>query len=182
MWLPLVLPEILQGSSQLKWNPTYWLILMSVCDCPCPQMNSQDDNGVLVGNWSGKYRGGTPPLSWIGSIEILRKYHQNKHPVRYAQCWVYAGVFNTCEWCISSYLCGLVSSEHGLILLIALLVSKTICNIAISNSNPCHSVFQNILFPCKYINSHAIFFWRLQTNLYLRIEVSCNCKYVSMPP
>ncbi|XP_064186975.1 coagulation factor XIII A chain-like [Anguilla rostrata] len=63
-------------------------------------MNSQDDNGVLVGNWSGRYRGGTPPLSWIGSTEILRQYHRKKHPVRYAQCWVYAGVFNTFLRCL----------------------------------------------------------------------------------
>ncbi|KAJ8418724.1 hypothetical protein AAFF_G00002230 [Aldrovandia affinis] len=63
-------------------------------------INSQDDNGVVVGNWSGKYKGGTPPLSWIGSPDILLQYHKKKHPVRYGQCWVYAGVFNTFLRCL----------------------------------------------------------------------------------
>lgn len=61
------------------------------------QMNSQDDNGVLVGDWSGDYIYGVSPTSWTGSTDILISYARSKAPVRYAQCWVYAGVFNTCE-------------------------------------------------------------------------------------
>ncbi|KAG9347718.1 hypothetical protein JZ751_003732 [Albula glossodonta] len=64
------------------------------------QINSQDDNGVIVGNWSGNYSGGTPPLSWIGSPPILLKYHLTKHSVKFGQCWVYAAVFNTFLRCL----------------------------------------------------------------------------------
>lgn len=63
------------------------------------QLNSQDDKGVMVGNWSGDYSGGTAPTAWTGSPEILLKYvNKGYEPVRFAQCWVFAGVMNTCEY------------------------------------------------------------------------------------
>lgn len=63
------------------------------------QMNSQDDDGVLVGNWSGDYAIGTSPTAWTGSPEILLKYaREDAVPVCFAQCWVYAGVMNTCKF------------------------------------------------------------------------------------
>ncbi|CAN9506060.1 unnamed protein product [Ophioblennius macclurei] len=58
-------------------------------------INSQDDNGVLVGNWSNDYSMGTPPTAWTGSVNILLKYANTGVPVCFAQCWVFAGVFNT---------------------------------------------------------------------------------------
>lgn len=61
------------------------------------QLNSRDDDGVLVGNWSGDYTYGVAPTSWTGSTDILITYASSKMPVCYAQCWVYAAVFNTCE-------------------------------------------------------------------------------------
>lgn len=61
------------------------------------QLNSRDDDGVLVGNWSGNYTYGVAPTSWTGSTEILLTYASSKMPVSYAQCWVYAAVFNTCK-------------------------------------------------------------------------------------
>ena len=32
--------------------------------------NSHDDNGLLVGNWSGSYESGTPPWQWYILIII----------------------------------------------------------------------------------------------------------------
>ncbi|XP_068621101.1 annulin-like isoform X2 [Battus philenor] len=61
-------------------------------------VNVQDDNGVLFGNWGTElsdYNGGTHPLKWVGSLSILQKYYEKKKPVKYAQCWVYAGVLTT---------------------------------------------------------------------------------------
>ncbi|CAH0748849.1 unnamed protein product [Diatraea saccharalis] len=61
-------------------------------------VNVQDDNGVLFGNWGKElsdYSGGTHPLKWVGSLNILQKYYEKKKPVKYAQCWVYAGVLTT---------------------------------------------------------------------------------------
>uniref|UniRef100_A0A672FN80 Transglutaminase-like domain-containing protein n=1 Tax=Salarias fasciatus TaxID=181472 RepID=A0A672FN80_SALFA len=58
-------------------------------------INSQDDNGVLVGNWSNDYSMGTRPTAWTGSVKILLKYANTGVPVCFAQCWVFAGVFNT---------------------------------------------------------------------------------------
>uniref|UniRef100_A0A669DPK1 protein-glutamine gamma-glutamyltransferase n=1 Tax=Oreochromis niloticus TaxID=8128 RepID=A0A669DPK1_ORENI len=63
-------------------------------------MNSQDDNGVMVGNWSNDYSLGKPPTSWTGSTKILLQYANTGVPVCFAQCWVYAGVFNTFLRCL----------------------------------------------------------------------------------
>uniref|UniRef100_A0A670ZNZ7 protein-glutamine gamma-glutamyltransferase n=1 Tax=Pseudonaja textilis TaxID=8673 RepID=A0A670ZNZ7_PSETE len=64
-------------------------------------VNSNDDNGVLQGNWSGNYSGGENPSSWTGSVDILRKWKNSGfRPVRYGQCWVFAGVLNTVLRCL----------------------------------------------------------------------------------
>ncbi|XP_054672999.1 protein-glutamine gamma-glutamyltransferase 4 [Grus americana] len=63
-------------------------------------VNANDDNGVLLGNWSGKYSNGTSPMDWIGSVSILQKYYKTKKPVSYGQCWVFAGVLTTVMRCL----------------------------------------------------------------------------------
>ncbi|GAA6215973.1 coagulation factor XIII A chain-like [Lates japonicus] len=63
-------------------------------------LNSRDDDGVLVGSWSGDYTYGVAPTSWTGSTDILLSYASSKMPVCYAQCWVYAAVFNTFLRCL----------------------------------------------------------------------------------
>ncbi|XP_022524305.2 protein-glutamine gamma-glutamyltransferase 2 [Astyanax mexicanus] len=56
-------------------------------------INSQDDKGVLVGNWSGDYTDGVRPTAWKDSCSILRQwYNQNCTAVEYGQCWVFAAV------------------------------------------------------------------------------------------
>ncbi|KAL4635359.1 protein-glutamine gamma-glutamyltransferase K [Arapaima gigas] len=64
-------------------------------------VNSLDDKGVLEGNWSGNYTGGTSPTAWSGSVDILKKYHsENGTPVKYGQCWVFSGVTTTVLRCL----------------------------------------------------------------------------------
>ncbi|XP_017930605.1 protein-glutamine gamma-glutamyltransferase 4 [Manacus vitellinus] len=63
-------------------------------------VNANDDSGVLMGNWSGNYSGGTSPMDWIGSVTILQKYYKTKKPVSYGQCWVFAGVLTTVMRCL----------------------------------------------------------------------------------
>ncbi|POI34266.1 hypothetical protein CIB84_001982 [Bambusicola thoracicus] len=58
-------------------------------------VNANDDNGVVLGNWSGKYENGTSPMAWIGSVAILQQYYKTKKPVSYGQCWVFSGVLTT---------------------------------------------------------------------------------------
>uniref|UniRef100_H3A119 Protein-glutamine gamma-glutamyltransferase K n=1 Tax=Latimeria chalumnae TaxID=7897 RepID=H3A119_LATCH len=58
-------------------------------------VNSQDDRGVLVGNWSGDYTGGSAPTEWVGSVDILLQFHRTGEPVNYGQCWVFSGVTTT---------------------------------------------------------------------------------------
>ncbi|XP_072539448.1 transglutaminase 5, like [Salminus brasiliensis] len=59
-------------------------------------INSNDDCGVLLGNWSEDYSGGVHPSEWTGSREILKQWAQTRFsPVKYGQCWVFAGVMCT---------------------------------------------------------------------------------------
>ncbi|XP_046958906.1 coagulation factor XIII A chain isoform X2 [Lynx rufus] len=64
------------------------------------QVNAKDDEGVLVGSWDNIYAYGVPPSAWTGSVDILLEYQSTKNPVRYGQCWVFAGVFNTFLRCL----------------------------------------------------------------------------------
>lgn len=63
-------------------------------------VNANDDNGVLLGNWSGNYSNGTSPMEWIGSASILQQYYKTKQPVAYGQCWVFSGVLTTVMRCL----------------------------------------------------------------------------------
>ncbi|XP_060606391.1 protein-glutamine gamma-glutamyltransferase K-like [Ruditapes philippinarum] len=58
-------------------------------------VNSSDNNGVVVGNWSGRYQGGASPMSWTGSVDILEQYYKTKRPVKYGQCFIFAAVVAT---------------------------------------------------------------------------------------
>lgn len=59
------------------------------------QVNSQDDYGAVQGNWTTDFGGGTPPTKWLGSMKILQQYWKSKKPVKYGQCWIFAGVLTT---------------------------------------------------------------------------------------
>ncbi|XP_058619312.1 protein-glutamine gamma-glutamyltransferase K-like [Onychostoma macrolepis] len=64
-------------------------------------VNSNDDRGVLMGNWSDSFEGGTSPTAWSGSGDILRQYHKNSgKPVKFGQCWVYSGVTTSVLRCL----------------------------------------------------------------------------------
>uniref|UniRef100_A0A8D0SF31 Coagulation factor XIII A chain n=2 Tax=Sus scrofa TaxID=9823 RepID=A0A8D0SF31_PIG len=63
-------------------------------------VNAKDDEGVLVGSWDNVYSYGVPPSAWTGSVDILLEYKSSQTPVRYGQCWVFAGVFNTFLRCL----------------------------------------------------------------------------------
>ena len=59
-------------------------------------LNSEDNNGVLQGNWSGDYDGGTKPWVWQGSAAILEEYVVNgNQPVKFGQCWVFSGLYTS---------------------------------------------------------------------------------------
>ncbi|XP_040288441.1 coagulation factor XIII A chain [Bufo bufo] len=63
-------------------------------------INGKDDDGVLAGNWTNDYSYGVSPSAWTGSIEILLEFYSSKIPVKYGQCWVFAGVFTTFLRCL----------------------------------------------------------------------------------
>ena len=60
-------------------------------------MNSNDDKGVLVGNWSGNYWDGKAPTDWNGSAKIIKQWSSTNKSVKYGQCWVFSGVLTTCK-------------------------------------------------------------------------------------
>ncbi|XP_062265214.1 protein-glutamine gamma-glutamyltransferase 2-like [Platichthys flesus] len=56
-------------------------------------INSDGDHGVVMGRWGGPYTAGYKPTHWTGSHAILKRwYDYGCQPVRYGQCWVFAGV------------------------------------------------------------------------------------------
>uniref|UniRef100_A0A8C9IZY0 protein-glutamine gamma-glutamyltransferase n=1 Tax=Panthera tigris altaica TaxID=74533 RepID=A0A8C9IZY0_PANTA len=64
-------------------------------------VNSNNDRGVVQGQWQGKYGGGTSPLHWRGSVAILHKWFKGRFkPVKYGQCWVFAGGMCTVLRCL----------------------------------------------------------------------------------
>lgn len=66
-----------------------------VCRAISAAVNSPDDDGALLGNWSGDFSGGIAPTKWVGSVEILQQFYKKQKPVKFAQCWVFAGVVST---------------------------------------------------------------------------------------
>ncbi|RXN04719.1 glutamine gamma-glutamyltransferase [Labeo rohita] len=75
---------------QNRSNPVYISRVISA------MVNSNDDKGVLMGNWSGHYSDGVNPSMWTGSADILKKWAETQfRPVRYGQCWVFAAVMCT---------------------------------------------------------------------------------------
>ncbi|XP_054465555.1 protein-glutamine gamma-glutamyltransferase 2-like [Anoplopoma fimbria] len=65
-------------------NPIYVTRVISA------MINSNDDRGVLVGNW-GEITDGVHPGTWIGSGDILHQWAESG-PVCYGQCWVFAAL------------------------------------------------------------------------------------------
>ncbi|XP_038156689.1 protein-glutamine gamma-glutamyltransferase E-like [Cyprinodon tularosa] len=56
-------------------------------------INSSDEGGVVMGNWSSNFNGGVPPTHWNGSYAILKQWYKTYYQsVKYGQCWVFAGV------------------------------------------------------------------------------------------
>ncbi|XP_076448820.1 protein-glutamine gamma-glutamyltransferase Z-like [Babylonia areolata] len=54
-------------------------------------VNCSDDGGLLTGNWSGDYSGGTSPTVWSSSKAIITQYFESGS-VKYGQCWVFSHV------------------------------------------------------------------------------------------
>uniref|UniRef100_A0A8C5KKA4 protein-glutamine gamma-glutamyltransferase n=2 Tax=Jaculus jaculus TaxID=51337 RepID=A0A8C5KKA4_JACJA len=72
-----------------------------VCRVVSAMINSNDDRGVLQGNWGEDYTQGTSPLEWTGSVAILRQWSsRGGQPVKYGQCWVFASVMCTVMRCL----------------------------------------------------------------------------------
>ncbi|XP_063310997.1 protein-glutamine gamma-glutamyltransferase K [Pelobates fuscus] len=63
-------------------------------------VNSMDDNGVVAGSWADDYPDGVNPVAWVGSVDILLRFHQTGSSVKYGQCWVFAGVTTTVLRCL----------------------------------------------------------------------------------
>lgn len=60
--------------------------------------SSDDDDGAIVGNWGEDFSSGTAPTKWVGSVEILQQYYRKRKPVKYGQCWTFAGTLTTSKF------------------------------------------------------------------------------------
>ncbi|XP_063152866.1 protein-glutamine gamma-glutamyltransferase 2 [Candoia aspera] len=64
-------------------------------------VNCNDDRGILFGRWDNYYDDGVSPMTWSGSVDILRRWQKfGCQPVRYGQCWVFAAVACTVLRCL----------------------------------------------------------------------------------
>ncbi|XP_078508198.1 protein-glutamine gamma-glutamyltransferase 6-like isoform X2 [Lissotriton helveticus] len=64
-------------------------------------INHFDDKGVLMGKWTGSFRGGVDPGAWVGSVDILKRWKKGGYKsVKYGQCWVFGGVTCTVLRCL----------------------------------------------------------------------------------
>ncbi|KAJ8259228.1 hypothetical protein COCON_G00182400 [Conger conger] len=91
-------PKCLKNAAEdfsARCNPIYVSRVISA------MINCNNDRGVLLGNWSGHYRGGKSPSHWNGSVDILRQWRDSDyHPVRFGQCWVFGAVMCTVMRCL----------------------------------------------------------------------------------
>lgn len=85
----LLLSKVGRVSATYRGNP------IRVARALSAAVNSNDDNGALLGRWGKEFPNGTPPTSWVGSVDILQQYFKSETSVRYGQCWVFAGVLTT---------------------------------------------------------------------------------------
>ncbi|KAM4828967.1 protein-glutamine gamma-glutamyltransferase Z, partial [Thomomys bottae] len=97
--------EILNKSLYFLTNPSKDCSqrnnVVYVCRVVSAMINSNDDNGVLQGNWGEDYSMGVSPLEWNGSVAILRQWSASGgQPVKYGQCWVFASVMCTVMRCL----------------------------------------------------------------------------------
>ncbi|KAL4007941.1 hypothetical protein ACER0C_001793 [Sarotherodon galilaeus] len=70
------------GDTSAHCNPVYVSRVISA------MINSNNDQGVLVGRWDGNYSDGCSPTYWTSSISILQCWFKNRcNPVKYGQCW-----------------------------------------------------------------------------------------------
>ncbi|XP_055683515.1 annulin isoform X2 [Lutzomyia longipalpis] len=85
----LVIAEVGKVSGSHRGN------VVKVSRALAAAVNSPDDEGVVLGNWSEDFSGGVAPTKWVGSVEILQKFYKKRKPVKYGQCWIFAGVLTT---------------------------------------------------------------------------------------
>uniref|UniRef100_A0A3Q2T4Z2 Protein-glutamine gamma-glutamyltransferase 2 n=1 Tax=Fundulus heteroclitus TaxID=8078 RepID=A0A3Q2T4Z2_FUNHE len=56
-------------------------------------INSENEGGILKGNWGNDFRGGVSPTHWSSSYPILKNWFNACFcSVKYGQCWVFSGV------------------------------------------------------------------------------------------
>ncbi|XP_055638668.1 annulin-like [Toxorhynchites rutilus septentrionalis] len=85
----LLLSSVGRVSATYRGNPVRVARALSAA------INSNDDNGALVGYWGTDFSDGTAPTAWVGSVDILQQYYRTRRSVRYGQCWVFSGVLAT---------------------------------------------------------------------------------------
>ena len=87
-------------------------------------VNSHDDRGVVEGNWTTDFSDGRAPTTWMGSASILQQFFRTRRPVRYGQCWTFAGVATTGK--SSHSLCHFLLTKLTLLILLCLTVCRAL--------------------------------------------------------
>uniref|UniRef100_A0A1I8I3T9 protein-glutamine gamma-glutamyltransferase n=2 Tax=Macrostomum lignano TaxID=282301 RepID=A0A1I8I3T9_9PLAT len=116
-------------------------------------VNSNDDNGVLVGNWSGDYAGGVAPTEWRGSLAIIAKYYESKTPVKFGQCWVFSGLMTSLARALGIPARSVTNFDSA---------HDTNCNLIVD------SFFNDTFAPIAELNSDSIWNFHVWNDLWMK--------------
>ena len=87
--LDIVLNVVNKASDDLKNNP------ITVSRAVSAIANSYTDGGIVEGRWGKNYDDGIYPMDWTSSLPLLKEYNKTGKPVKYGQCYVFAGIVTT---------------------------------------------------------------------------------------
>ena len=91
-----VLSMSLNGLSELDSTQRTSPVFVSRFFSAFVNATNENGDGIVLGNWGSDFSDGKEPWRWTGTHQIASRYEKTGKPVKYGQCWVFAGVMTSC--------------------------------------------------------------------------------------